>query len=234
MSCASPFVYQVASVYITDSYKVSCAGSYTLNSYSVKWGGGSWCIGCLVTKKCWNGWKHWNYCGSTSWDNCCWGIEYSTWTVELWPTITFGGSVSIPFVFESEAGVQITVDAPEGEPYQCESITLNQCDLSLSIDGETYSLNIIPVSIEIEEENGLFSITTPLESFSSKITEMGLNYELSVETSLEFCLNPVPPQGWINLLLNCTLSVSEDIEGLDFGTQTSFLISCPIVSVDDE
>jgi hypothetical protein len=233
MSCSSPFVYQVASEIITNEYQVVCSGSYTLNSYTVKWGGGNWCIGCAVSTQCWNGWLDLNYCGKTYWDNCCWGIEYPSWTIELWPTITFGGSISIPFEFESQAGVQITVDAPEGKPYQCQTIILKECDLSFSIDSNTYSLNIIPETIQLEEENGSFSINVPLESFSSKTTEWGLSYELTLDTTLEFCLNPTPPQGWINLLISCELSVSEDLDGLEFGTKTSFSISCPIVSVED-
>jgi len=233
MSCSSPFVYQIAEQITTNQINVGLGGSYTLNGYSVTWGGGSWCIGCVVSKKCWNGWRNWNYCGSSSWDKCCWGIDYPTWTIELWPTITFGGSVTMPFVIESQGGVQFTVNAPEGEPYQCQSITINQCDLSFSVDNDSFSLNIIPEPITVAEDNGSFSVLVPLESFSSTFNDWGLSYGLSLSTSLQFCLTPVPPQGWINLLISCELSVSEDIAGLDFGTKTSFAISCPIISVED-
>lgn len=229
MSCSSPFVYQVASSIVTDEYEVGCSGSYTLSSYSVKWGGGSWCLGCSDCK--WGGWQNLEL--KCKWNKCCWEINYPTWNIELWPNITFEASTTIPFEFESEEGVQITVSAPEGEPYQCQSIVLNACDLQFKIDDDEYELNIIPEPITVEEENGQFSINIPLESFSSKTNEWGLEYELSIDTSLQFCLNPTPPQGWINLLLDCTLSVNDEIESLEFGTKTSFSISCPIVSADE-
>ena len=234
MSCSSPFVYQVATEIKTDTQTVGCSGSYTLQSYTAKWGGGSWCTGCSDTKSKWSGWRNWDLKTDTKWNDCCWGIDYPTWTIELWPTITFAGNVSIPFVFESQEGVQITVDAPEGEPYQAQSITLNTCNLLFGIDSENITLNIIPTPIEIEEENGEFSINIPLQSFDSKKTEFGVTYKLTLDTELQFCLDPTPPVGWINLVISCTLSVKEDIDGLDFETKTTFEVSCPIVSVEEE
>lgn len=234
MSCTSPFSYpnsaDITIDPITSTQTVVCSGSYTLPSYTVKWGGGSWCIGCSSGCK-WSGWRGWIVnCG---WNNCCWGIDYPSWTIELWSSTTFTGAASIPFVFESQEGVKITVDAPEGEPYQAQSITLNTCDLTFGVNSTTYTLNIIPTPIELEEVNGAFSISVPLESFDSKETEIGVTYELTLSTQLEFCLDPTPPVGWINLVISCTLSASEDIDGENFTTTTSFAVSCPIVSVED-
>jgi len=232
MSCSSPFVYQEAASIIITNQNVSCSGSYTLQGYTTKWGGGSWCIGCADTKSSWGGWRNWELKTKTTWDDCCWGIDYPTWSIELWPTITFTGDVSIPFEFQSEEGVEITVSAPL-EPYQAQIITLNECDLSFGVDGIIYSINIIPTPIDIEEENGEFSINIPLGSYESSEKLWDIDYELSLDVELQFCLDPVAPVGWINLVINCTLSASEKIEGLDFSFDTSFEVSCPIVSVED-
>jgi len=231
MSCSSPFVYQEGTI-ITNNYNIGCSGQYTLNSYTVKWGGGSWCIGCAATNCNSCGWRGWGTCCSTKWNNCCWGIEYPSWSVNLWPTISFNSSVIIPFEFQSEAGVEITLDQPES-PYQAEIITLKECDLTLKIDGTNITIPLIVTEIELEEENGEFSLSIPLGGFENSVDEDGLKYTLTVETSLQFCLDPVPPVGWINLVLNCELSVSDSIDGLSFGYKTSFTISCPIVSVED-
>ena len=49
-------------------------------------------------------------------------------------------------------------------------------------------------------------------------------------SELQFCLDPVPPVGWINLELSCELGTTYD--GVNYNT--GFNIECPIVSVEEE
>jgi hypothetical protein len=223
MSCSSPFVYVESAVGTEQNFSVGTSGSYTLPSYSYKWGGEctTWKEGCSVCKW-WNGCK---------WTTCTWKIcEAGPWTVELWPSITFNASCTIPMVTESEVGIQMTVDSP-AEPYELSSLTLDACNCNLNIDGTGVTINLIDTPISVEEENGEFSISVDLLGWSASTDDSGLKYNLDITSSLEFCLDPVPPVGWINLVLSCTLSV--DDESIDYSYSTSFEISCPIVSVEE-
>ena len=164
MSCSSQFVYDASgdeSESVTSNSTVTCTGSYTLNSYSVKWGGGSWCVGCSVTDCCWKGWRNTDLKCDTKWVDCCWGIDYPCWSIELWPTITFGATVDIPFTFEADEGIQLTVTAPP-EPYEADTITLESCTLTLTVDSTNIPIVLIDTPIELQEDNDEFSILVPL------------------------------------------------------------------------
>ena len=181
MSCSSPFIVQESEKVVDSNSTVTCTGNYTLNSYSVKWGGGSWCIGCSVTDCCWKGWQNTDLKCDTKWVDCCWGIDYPCWTIELWPTITFGASVDIPFTFGAEAGIQLTVDTP-AEPYRAKIIELDSCNLTLTVDSTNITIQLIDTPIELESEDGKFSISVPLESWSSSSSDWGLNYTLCIDS----------------------------------------------------
>ena len=56
-----------------------------------------------------------------------------------------------------------------------------------------------------------------------------INYTLEIELDFLFCLDPEPPQGWINIKLSCSLSCT--IDGVNY--EQEFDIACPIVSVED-
>ena len=235
MSCESPFEYELISEVQTVENEVEFSGSYTLNSYSIpsepiceyvppyescKWG-----------KSCkWKGWKL-----NCSWDvvDCKWVQEswcccWNTPSIELWPTLTFTASVVIPMTFESEEAFVITADSP-AEPIITTSFIINPVDLDLEVNGVSYSVPIIPETITVEQENGFFDIDITLYPYNNGTISYGVNidgvgYSFDITPSLLLCLNPEPPQTWINLLLTCSLSA--DYEGI---TETvNFSISCPI------
>ncbi len=235
MSCSSPFVYVVSEETVSFSSTVGVKGSYTLPGYTVpsaqicwlqwnppytaykscsknKWWGVKSCKGAYWVK------------GSHKWC-CCW----STPSIPIWPSLTFTGSASVPFEFEASTGFQITPEAPL-EPFEATTITLEKCNCSVGINGENITINILPEAIEIGQENGEFFVNIPLYGFNSSETIAGIKYTLSVESSLLLCLEPVPPSGWINLLLTCALTAYE--KGVVNYT-ANFKISLPIVSAEE-
>lgn len=232
MSCSSPFVYVYSSTFVTNKFNIDLAGSYTLNGYSVTWGGGTHCWGCVVTDSSWTGWRNSQLVTNTYWNSCCWQHTYPSWTIQLWPNINFSASVKMPIEITSELGVQLNIETP-AEPFQAESITFDECALTLSVNSTNYDIDLVTNPIELDEENGQFSLSIELGGFESSFTEWGLTYELKVTSSLEFCLTPIPPVGWVNLVLTCELSISDEIADIDFGYSTSFQVSCPIVSVEE-
>lgn len=222
MSCTSPFVYQEGGS-VSNNQTVSVSGSYTLPSYSTP--STSLCLLGSDTSCHWGGWRGWALDCSTSW---YWYDCSTVPGIEVWPAITFAASCSIPMTFTSAAGIELSATTP-ATPYEATSITLNQCNLSLSINGSSVTINVIPEPITVTQENGEFSISVDLASWTSSVDEAGITYKLSIDSTLLFCLDPVPPQGWVNLTLGCTLSANGD--GISYSV--NFTISCPIVSVED-
>jgi hypothetical protein len=236
MSCSSPFDYSTtAGVTVTVTSNVGVKGSYTLPGYTIP-----------STQLCWLQWKApYTETGENCKKNKAWGIKSCKWSwvkgsskwcccetigaIPIWPAITFTGSVTIPFTITASTGVTLSVDAPP-TPYQATAITLEACKCSLGINGSTISINILPEALTVQESDGEFSVDIELYGFSSSETIAGITYSLTVDSSLLLCLDPVPPVGWINLLLSCTLSAFE--KGI-VNYSVNFAISLPIVSVED-
>jgi hypothetical protein len=130
---------------------------------------------------------------------------------------------------ESSTGVQLTVEEPV-EPFQITSLTLNSCNCSLGINGTNINIDILPEPLIVGEENGSFFVDIALYGFSSSIVEDDIKYTLDIQTSLLLCLNPIPPAGWINLKLDCSLNAFENNV---VNYTTTFEISLPITSVED-
>ena len=235
MSCSTPFVLEtIVGVVVTSTQNVSLKGSYTLPGYSVpsaqlcwlQWKAPYTETGIDCKKNSW--WKvkkcKWAWVkGSKDWC-CCW----NTPSIPIWPNLTFTGSVTMPFTFTASAGIILTPEAPP-TPYQSLSITLESCVCSLGINGTDVDVNILPGPIAVQQVNGSFSTDIELYGFSASVTEAGVEYSLSITSSLQLCLDPIPPVGWINLLLDCNLSAFE--KGIVNYT-TKFAISLPIVSVE--
>ena len=227
--CDSPFVYVEAEVAVENTQIVGLQGSYTLPGYTYKWDPescGTWKYACGT--KC----GTWKNSGKCETDYC--SANYCKWldpvSIELWPNLTFTAGCSLTFVFESAVGVEMTVEEPE-EPFEATSITLQSGTCSLDINGTTISIGLTSNPITFEQDNGEFSVNIVFGEFSSSTDIDGITYSLDVTTSLLCCLDPVPPSGWVNLLLNCTLSANDPT--IDFKTSTSFEISAPIISVED-
>lgn len=234
MSCSSPFVFDTGISVVSPTQYVGVTGSFNLPGYTLPSTQLCWPTWKAPYSSCkWGGWQNTKLrCkwvkGSSGWC-CCW----NTPSVEIWPALTFTGSVSIPFDFVSTVGVELSIDAPP-EPYKAHSITIQACNCSLIITGSgintNITLNILPTEITIEEINGEFDINIPLYGFSSSATDLGIKYTLSVETSLLFCLEPEPPVGWINLELDCSIIAYEnDVINYTVG----FKLNLPIVSVEE-
>lgn len=225
MSCESPFVYVEASVEVTSDQTINETGSYTLPSYSIP----SETVCMYVPAHCdwyWGGWRGWDR--KCSWQKASWCCCWNTPTVQIWPSVTFSASASIIMEFVAESAVTLTVESPT-TPIESTSIVIKSGTLTLQVNGTPFVLNLVPNQITLNQENGSFSISIQLESFSTTFSSSGFEYDFSIDTELQFCLDPVPPVGWINLQLSCDLSTSYD--GIKYST--SFAIECPIVSVEE-
>lgn len=229
--CESPFSYSSStSTTIETSEQISLTGSYTLPEYSTP-----------STQLCLLGWNpaevcNCHSCGWRGWGTCCsWCSGNSYWYdcstipgIEIWPAITFGAKCNLNMIFE--AGEEIVISETEpAEPVETTSIVLNSCPLTLTANGTVIDIELIPNPITMEQENGTFSLSVELAGYSSSVETGGITYKLDISSSILFCLEPVPPSGWINIDLDCTLSANGD--GISY--EASFTISAPIVSVED-
>ena len=119
---------------------------------------------------------------------------------------------------------------PPPTPYEAYTVTLEACDCSASVNGTGFTINLIPNDIALTQKNGEFSATIDLGGFSSSITEGGVQYSVSIDTSLLLCLEPEPPQGWMNVLLDVSFSATVPY----VVTETAdFSLVMPLVSVED-
>lgn len=223
MSCDSPFVIaiDVSDELVISESTFDLKGSYTLASYSVPglpicaptmschWGG-SW--GC--TLKC-----SWGWC-------CCW----STPSIPVWPSIDFGASLNTPMSVASETAVSFTLDAPP-DPVEIVTLTFDKTTIKLSVgvEGEDVTITLKLPAFEVyADSNGEFYTTVEIGKISSTMQgPPGISYTLSIDAQLLLCLNPKPPESWVNIQLNCTLSC--DMEGIVY--KESFGIACPLVAV---
>jgi hypothetical protein len=225
MSCDSPFVYTEFETTVTSCQNVGVSGSYTLPSYSTP----SETVCVFVPPHCdwyWGGWRNWER--KCSWKGpswcCCWGTP----SIQIWPSVTFSASANFVLEFVAGTSIALTVESPD-TTVETTSIVIKSGTLLLSGDQFTAFLNIVPNQITITQENGSFSVSIELESFKTTYSADGFDYDFSFDTNLQFCLDPVPPVGWINLQLSCELGT----EYLDTDYSTSFAIECPIVSVEE-
>ncbi len=226
MSCESPFVYTEFETTVTSSQNVGVSGNYTLPSYSIP----SENVCVYVPAHCdwyWGGWRGWDR--KCSWQKASWCCCWNTPSVEIWPSISFSASANIILEFVASTAVALTVESPN-TPIETTSIVVQSGTLTLYVNGEPFVLNIVPNQITLQQENGSFSISIQLQSFSSTFSNDGFDYDFNIDSELQFCLDPIPPVGWINLQLSCILSTVYD--GINYST--SFAIECPIVSVEEE
>lgn len=224
MSCSSPFSYQAtASLVITNS-TMNMSGTYTLPSLTIPalaicepavschWGG-AW----NAELECDDGWC------------CCWYPP----AIEIWPSIDFTASFKAPIQVQGSEQITFSSSGTIPSPAICAVVNFDTITLSLGVgvdgDNGTIELTIPPFTLQ-ESTSGGFLIEVPFESLStSYVSPLGTIYKLVIDAGMLFCLDPVPPQGWININLSCTLSCT--ILGIDYSQQ--FNIDCPIVSVED-
>jgi len=224
MSCSSPFAYKVsATTDIISESTFVLSGSYTLASYTIPgvsiceptmnchWGG-PW--GC--TLEC-----SWGWC-------CCW----STPSIPIWPTIDFGASMKTPITVATKTSVSFTSTSPPTPVATAElQFGTTTITLDVGVDGETVPITLKLPSFDVNaNNNGTYSADIPIGDISTTMESApGTTFTLSIDAEMLMCLDPKPPQGWVNIKLSCNLSC--DIEGIVY--KESFSIDCPIVSVED-
>ena len=248
MSCSSPWEYDEGLTY-TVSFNFDVSGSvtspgYSIPSYSlcllgVNWGGvectstRTWTGICKKGKWSW-GTCTWTYCASSIWygPNWYWYDCSTIPSVPIIPTFELIGSANVNSTILTSVGTAFTATAPPG-PYQISALTINSITYTFTLAFPGYGSETVTLTenlgLTLQEENGDFSAELALDTLSSSFNYDGFEYSFQIGNSLLFCLNPVPPQGWVNLLSSYTLSVS--YEGI--GYTVTGLCTCPIVSVED-
>lgn len=219
MSCSSPFKYQEStSVDVVSDNTFKLQGSYTLPSYTIP--GYPVCEPTLNCK--WGGWQNtvlecsWGWC-------CCW----STPAIPIWPSITFDGSIESTQTCTAEESQSFTVDGPS-QPVAVAEVSYTNNKLTMGIDGTNIDLELPSVELSADS-SGSFSADVPIGTVTTSFEEDGISYSLEIEAELLFCLDPTPPQGWINIQLSCSMSCT--IDGVNY--EQEFAVACPIVSVED-
>jgi len=219
MSCSSPFKYQEsASAQEQPPTTIKLQGSYTLPSYSIP--GYSICKPTLNCK--WGGWQNtvlecsWGWC-------CCW----STPSLPIWPSITFKGSIETTQICTAEESISFTVEGPS-TPVASEGVSYKNNKITMGIDDTNIDLELPDISLSVDN-TGSFSANVPIGTVSTTFKEDDVSYSLEIEAEFLFCLDPVPPQGWVNIKLICSMTCT--VDGVNYEQQ--FDVACPIVSVED-
>ena len=235
MSCSSPFVVDLdGDEAVITQTSMNMQGCYTLQGYtSPGWSccitmwcpvypcgwhccGGCWGGGCCCSALSW--------CGGYSWQYC-----YNVPGIELWPKLQFCGSCDLPMKVVASTGLDIGVTEPP-KPYEATTVTFEACNCSCSVNGTGFTINIIPGEINLTQKNGVFSTTIDLGGFSSNTNIDGVDYDVSINSSLLLCLEPVPPVGWMNILLEIefTATIPDTVS-----ESCSFSLTLPLVSVEE-
>ena len=219
MSCSSPFKYEESASAVAqppNTFKLQ--GSYTLPSYTIP----GYPI-CEPTVSChWGGWQHTDLECSWGWC-CCW----STPAIPIWPSITFDGSIESTQTCTAEEAISFTVSGPSA-PVTVEEVSYTNNKLIMGIDGTNIDILLPDLDLDVDS-SGSFSADVPIGSVSTSFEEDGIGYSLAIDAEFLFCLDPTPPQGWLNIKLSCSMSCT--IEGVNYEQQ--FDVACPIVSVED-
>ena len=210
--------YKVCTPYWNTGY-LKC--SWTLDKCAKKWSdgwGGKMCVAGIKEKCTWTQ-------GSTKWSEPCW----TTPSVELYPALTFTYSITAPMIFYMEAGVIITTTTPS-VPYESSSIEMTTFEFTVNVNDNISKTVKIPLDITFTQINGEYEATIPLTTATGTYVTDGVKYTLDFTFSLLGCMNPEPPIGWLNMEVDCSMTViADDVESYT----TSFSAVCPIVSADE-
>lgn len=221
MSCSSPFLFQEGLTIISTNNCV-VSGEYSLNGYSYSYTVPSACVP-IWTCSWW---------GGCTLDSCAWKTLSYSETIVLWPTINISVNTTLPITTTSSAGIQMTEDPPE-TAYVSTTVSAGNFTISLDVNGTITNILIKTDNIQLEQNNDEFSVNIPLASVSNTINnDAGIDYTITISPIIQFCLDPVPPVGWINLVLQCTLEASDPT--IDYSYTVNFAVSVPIVSVEEK
>jgi hypothetical protein len=163
-------------------------------------------------------------------------------------SIEFKADVSISFTTQAYADLVFTKAIPD-KAQEVIALTIDSVILNFTtiIDGTSYpvSFNLVD-NIIIAEQNGNFSVNITLDKVSTKFNygvslgeiagqnlTASINGSINFSNTLQFCLNPKPPAGWVNLVMDFSVDQQIEILGENVGSVTDNLtIIAPIVSVD--
>lgn len=239
--------------YSIPSYQVCLLGCDP--AHCAQWG--SCCSGGVSTSCHWGGWKHTKLECSSYWNSCeyqvrcCKNYVNTSWywydcstipAIPIFPTLIFSGTATASL--QAEIGIGDTFSVEGENPSPIASLTISDIELTfnLSAQGITPPSPIkipIPFQVGLDEIDGSFSVSIPLGSYGTTFVFLNtngvtINCSLTQSFSILFCLDPVPPQGWVNIECESDLAMNF----IDDGTTTtlspcSFDLVIPIVSLEE-
>ena len=219
-NCESPFLYQASATEIITDQTFEMQGSYTLPSYTIP--GYPVCEPALNCS--WGGWQNTDLECSWGWC-CCW----NTPAIPIWPSIDFGADLKCPMQISTQEQVTFTTSSTTPSPIAAAQVNFNNSTFSLTVgvDNEDTTITFILPDFTVNvESDGDFSVQVPIGDVSSTYNADGIDYTLTIDVQMLFCLVPTPPQTWINIELDCTLSCI--IDGVNY--EQHFSIACPCVA----
>jgi hypothetical protein len=256
MSCESPFSLG-ETIGEEHSYNVQIGGPATIPGYTVpgwelcllgwnpahiQWGtcclGGcvcntwDWCQCCTQNNHCDVGWDS----GSHYWYDCT-----QIAPVVLWPTIDIDASMACVLTITVDDGVEITAEPPTAP---IPTISLSISDIYITFGFGLYGSNItksfpLPITVEVDINDGIPSIIIPLGPPVSSQSTVNLGpfgtftIDISLTFSLLFCLEPIPPQGWVNILVTVGIDGTYSIDGNDTAIDETASLAFPIISLEE-
>jgi len=234
MSCSSPFKVSSGVTFAEEDDSINYQGSVTVSGYSIPgtkicdwvWVPTTWSCKCFGGCVC-GGWN----------PKMCWptGGTFETWScwttpsIEVFPNLTFDYNLTIPMTFEIQTGESITVSgSPTG--YITNKIVITDFDCAFTVNGTGFNLSV-PCSITISESNGSFSTTYELATLNENVTADGFTYSMGFTFNLLGCLDPTPPEAWLNLQVSTSMSVAYSDDTSTSIYSCNFSAVCPIVDV---
>ena len=254
MACISPFSSFIAQRGTFYSYKIKLEGEKAIPGYttpahtiSIPYPAGGYCN--KWDKYCSGGldceWRrgrlrcNWNDC---KYQICCkcsdyvpLHTEYKSITVPgipLWPSIEFAASLDAEISVETEVGLFVFDGGVE--PSAVSSLTFEATDVTIRI-ADIYVKCPLTLSFVLsagpgESMSASIHISKIKDVLKINIGGVDIDFDVELDLSIVFCLNPTPPMTYANLAINLSFSCSVDIEGINYtATNISALLACPVV-----
>lgn len=220
---------------------------------------GSCCLGGVQTNCHWGGWRNSRLECSSSWNSCenqipcCTNYVGTSWywydctpgiPILIYPSLTFTAGAQCEML--GSVGVGLILPNPDPAPQPVESLTIKNIRITFGLEstiaGEIAEITpftvTIPFEVELKDEDGSFSTDITLGTYEFQFTffnaigvEMFVRFTSHI--SLMFCLDPIPPMGWVNIEVNNTVSFNYTYDNTAVVLPLSFDLALPIVSVED-
>lgn len=219
----------------------------------------SYCVGGVDTGCYWSGWRNTVLHCNSSWNSCesqitlCNNYVGTSWywydctpgiPILIYPSLTFTAGAQCKMI--GVVGVGLILPNPDPAPQPIATLTIEDIDITFGLEstiaGEIVAITPItiriPFEVELKDEDGSFSTDITLGSYDTEFSffnAIGVEIfvQMKSQISLMFCLDPVPPMGWVNIEMHNTVSFNYTYDNVGVVLPLSFDLAIPIVSLED-